>query len=190
MSDVKNREAWLTDVAHAVEPLFDGFAVAPYRVTCGWPASGGLTGRVLGECHGVKSSAGGVHELFISPRLDKPLEVAGVLVHEMAHVVAGVDARHGAGFLRICGHVGLTKGKPRSRMPGTALDAHLSKIIEAHGVYPHQSLKPAVKVVARRLSQVKLVCVCGCTCRMSAKWLEEAGFPTCGCGGEMGMASE
>jgi len=26
---------------------------------------------------------------------------------------------------------------------------------------------------------------CGCAVRMTRKWLEEAGAPTCGCGGEM-----
>jgi len=32
---------------------------------------------------------------------------------------------------------------------------------------------------------LKVVCECGCVVRMTRKWLDEVGPPTCGCGGAM-----
>src|SRR5262245_3291211 len=120
-----NREGWLTEVASQVEPFFVGFKLDPYRVTCGWPSRNGLGRRMrrVGECHGSKSSKAGIHEIFISPLLDKPLEVAGTLCHELAHAAAGIDAAHGKDFVKVCKHVGLTRGKPTSVMPGERLNA-------------------------------------------------------------------
>lgn len=184
----KNRESWLTALAKEVEPLFTGFTVAPYRVTCGWPSSKGLArkGRVLGECFGSKSSKAGLHEIFVSPTLDEPIEVAGVLTHELTHVVAGIEAKHGAGFVEIAKHVGLTKGKPTSAMPGERLNERLRRFVEGIGPYPHVALAPVTRLVKARVTSVGLVCTeCGCKVTISVKWLDEAGKPTCGCGSEM-----
>jgi len=32
---------------------------------------------------------------------------------------------------------------------------------------------------------LKVVCECGCVVRMTRKWLDEVGPPTCGCGSAM-----
>ncbi len=187
-----NREQWLTDVAKQVEPVFKGFLVPPYRVTCGWPSRHALSvrKRMVGQCHGAKSSSAGLFELFISPVLAKPLEVAGTLCHEMAHVAAGVEAAHGSGFVKVCKHVGLTKGKPTSVMPGDRLEERLRKIIAVQGAYPHSAVVPVQKEVLRVKKSVTLECGgCGCKVSISTKWLAEAGAPTCACGGEMGDGS-
>ena len=182
-----NREAWLTEVAKRAEPLFH-LRLLPYRVTCGWPCKGGvnLRRRVVGECFDVEVSSGGVHELFISPVLDKPLEVAGTLMHEMTHVAAGVKSQHGKEFVKWCNRVGLTDGKPRSVMPGQALNEKLSRIIEAVGDYPHKALVLKPKPVRRSANAPRKVqCECGCTATIPAKWLDAVGPPTCGCGRPM-----
>ncbi len=74
-----NREGWLTEVAKQMEPIFSGYKLPAYRVTCGWPCKNALGARTkrVGECHGVASSTGGNFELFISPLLADPLEVSG-----------------------------------------------------------------------------------------------------------------
>ena len=178
-----NREQWLTEVALQAQRLFVGFAVAPYRVTCGWPCKNatGASGRRVGECHAQEASKGKVHEIFISPLLDDPAEVAGVLTHEMAHVVAGIKAGHGKEFLRVAHHVGLTKGRPRSIGPGEQLEGQLRKITSKLGPYPHQALLlyPREK---KEPSTVILQCACGCKVTMGKKWLDEPGLPTCACG--------
>lgn len=183
-----NREAWLTDMAKQVEPLFSQFKLDPYRVSCGWPSCKGLAGRgrVVGECTAKEASKGKVCEIFISPLLDQPLEVAGTLCHEIAHVAAGVYAQHGKEFVRVCRAVGLTKGKPTTIMPGDRLNARLSKLIETQGEYPHQCIQPVLRKVEKISTTARLMCeVCGCRLSMSLKWLESAGPPLCGCGGKV-----
>lgn len=186
-----NREGWLTELALKVEPYFAKFHLAKYRVSCGWPCRGGVSAKrqVVGECHGSKQSKDGTFEVFVSPVLDKPLEVAGTLCHELAHVAAGIDAKHGKWFIKICNVVGLTAGKPRSIMPGKALNEKLDKLISALGPYPHASLGFIVKPAAAS-TITKLVCAeCEFSCTTSLKKLDISGLPTCGCGALMEVES-
>jgi hypothetical protein len=180
-----NREYWLTELALHVETLMVGIKLAPYRLTCGWPSRHGLGRKikVLGECHSEKSSASGVHEIFISPILDKPLEVSGTVCHEMIHVAAGIASQHKGAFVRICKRVGLTKNPPRQAMPGPELEERLARIIDRIGPYPHQALIPQVKVIEKPKSDLSLICpACECVIRMTTKWFLSVGAPTCGCG--------
>lgn len=181
-----NREHWLTEVARQIEPVFNGYVVHKYRVTCGWPTRGGIGGKrtVIGQCHPSISSKGGFFELFISPLLEEPIKVAGVLCHEMAHIVAGCEAGHAKDFIKVCKHAGIVKGKPTQVMPGDKLNERLSKILDRQGPYPHTAIVPVMKKVVRELTTVGLWCECGCRCTMSVKWLNEVGLPTCACGGD------
>jgi hypothetical protein len=183
-----NREAWLTEMARQLETiLFPKAKLEPYRITCGWPCRNAMGKRFrrVGECHGAKSSKDGHHEIFISPLLDDPLEVAGTVAHELVHVAVGLNAKHGRYFWEICCIAGLTKGPPTQAAPGPKLNERLGKIIAVQGAYPHQAIVPVAKVV-HAASVVKVCCVdCGCVAVLSNKWLDKAGYPTCGCGGEM-----
>jgi ribosomal protein L44E len=179
-----NREEWLTTLAKQVENVFKDFTLSPYRLTCGWPSTGGLSKNTrVGECFGPKSSKAKVFEIFVSPLLDKPLEVAGTVCHELAHVAAGIEAKHGKGFIAVAQHIGLTKGKPITAMPGKALNRHLDRIIEGIGDYPHQAIITSVKIKLKVKSTVKLVCPkCGFSVTASLKKLDDVPtYPTCGC---------
>lgn len=181
-----NREAWLTELGKLIEPIFSGMKVKPYRVTCGWPCKNalGIRSRAVGECHCQKSSKTGHYELFISPLLDDPLEVGGVLSHELAHVVAGVQAKHGKDFVRVCKHAGITKGKPTQIMPGPDLNSQIVRMTGKLGKYPHAAVVPQPKII-KPLKDVTLCCLqCGCKVRISLKWLASAGPPVCACGGK------
>jgi hypothetical protein len=183
-----NREAWLTEIGRRIEPLFRGFKLAKWRATCGWPTRGAVGAKkvVLGQCHGAETSTDGTFELFVSPLIDNPLTVAGVLTHELTHVVAGVKAAHDREFKRIAQHVGLTKGPATQAMPGAFLRAKLTTLLNGLPVYPHFKIKPQFVAKEVKVSRVKLTCVsCGCSATMHVKWLEEPGAPTCGCGGKM-----
>ncbi len=182
-----NREQWLTDVARQVQPLFRGYKLSGYRITCGWPIKRplGTKNRSIGECHSNKSSKDGTFEIFISPLLDEPLKVSGVIVHEMAHVAAGVEAQHAGPFKVVCRLVGL-EGKPTQAMPGEALNEKLMKILEKQGEYPHKAIVGVAKKVSKGKSSFSLACKdCGCKVTISSKWISEVGPPTCACGGEM-----
>ena len=57
-----------------------------YRVACGFPIGyrGSRTGKVtLGQAFDPSISADGTFEVFINPILDNPLDVLGVLAHEL-----------------------------------------------------------------------------------------------------------
>lgn len=155
----------------------------PFRLTMGWPVSRGKPGKtqVIGECHALESSTGGVHELFISPVIDEPLKVAGVVCHEMAHVAAGIKAGHAKDFVKICRHVGLTSGKPTHVMPGEKLNESLQKILKTLGPYPHKAMK-LVAAEKKPSPGVTLRCECGFRCSTSRKWVDEVGIPICACG--------
>jgi hypothetical protein len=179
-----NREAWLNELSKLIHPLFKGFTMRPYRLTCGWPCRGGLgrRRRVVGECHALESSRAGVHEIFVSPTLDKPTEVAGVVTHEMSHVAAGIEAGHGKGFVKVARHIGLTKGRPTSALPGPRLGEKLARFVHSLGTYPHDAVLPALKPCRPRTT-VTLSCS-GCPCKvvMGLKCYQEVGAPTCACG--------
>lgn len=176
------------EIAHQLDPLFKqrGYVQPPYRITCGWPCKNGLgrVSRTLGECHSLKSSKTGVGEIFISPCLDDPLKVAGVVSHELAHNAVGVAAGHKGKFVTCCKHLGITKGKPIHAMPGEKLSQTLQGFIDKIGAYPHSALEPVKKLV-KASGQIKLICTCGCNFRISQKWLDESGIPLCGCGASM-----
>lgn len=183
MSLEHNRESWLTELAKQIVPLFKGFKIDPWRITCGWPSVNGMgtKTRRVGECHGPKSSKGKIFELFISPTLEKPGEVAGTVAHELAHVAAGIDAAHGKFFKRVCHQVGLTKGKPTQAMPGERLASILAGFAEKLGAYPHSAIVPDLKT-SNPSSTLSLECECGCRVSMGRKWADEVGYPVCACG--------
>jgi len=182
-----NREQWLTDLSTEVTPLFKGFALKPFRLTVGWPISRGRPGKrqVLGECHALESSTAGLNEIFITPLIADPIQVAGVVCHELAHVAAGVEAAHGRGFVKVCRHVGLTRGKPTSVMPGERLEESLKRIVGRLGKYPHEVMQLKTVEAKRQPTGVTLVCDCGFRCSTSRKWVSEVGVPTCACGAKL-----
>jgi len=182
-----NREGWLTELASRVRVHFSGLTLSPFRLTCGWPSKCGLSTnrRRVGECHGAKYSKDGTHEIFISPVLDDPLEVAGTVMHELCHVAAGIETAHGKDFIKVCRHVGLTKGKPACVMPGPSLEDTLKGYLKDMPDYPHRALVTPARVAVRPPQNLRLVCrnpACGCVIMMSGKWFLAAGLPVCGCG--------
>ena len=82
------REAWLEDAVRHLEPVFSkaGYAIPPVRVSCGFPASSSPR-TTLGQCWPRERSGGGVNEIFISPKLDEPVQLLDTLVHELCHAV-------------------------------------------------------------------------------------------------------
>lgn len=188
-----NREGWLTELAKMLEPHYRGFELGDYRVTCGWPSTKGLgtRSRTIGECWDKSASPAGRSEIFISPVLQDPVEVGGVLCHEMAHIAAGHKAGHGPKYKRVCRHVGLFKGKPTQAMPGDQLEADIRSKVLKLGAYPHRAISPRGKELKVKPGPVTLECgKCGCKCSMTLKWHETSGSPTCGCGHPMTIKSK
>lgn len=78
-----------------------------FRVSYGLPSRGAFTSkRRIGECWHEVCTSDHVHEIYIIPTLEEPLEVFAVLMHDLCHVVAGLEAKHGREFARWPGQLG------------------------------------------------------------------------------------
>jgi hypothetical protein len=182
------REDWLLQLTDALRPMFlEAGAKIPEKVraTCGWPSKSARPSknRRIGEAWSDKCSADETYEVFISPCLADPIEVAGVMVHELVHTAVGVEVGHKAPFKRVAQAIGL-EGKMTATVVGEGLRVKLEGITAEIGPYPHAVLDitSAKKQTTR---QLKIVCsACGYICRTTAKWIE-VGTPTCACGTKM-----
>ena len=134
---IAQREVWLNRVAELLLPEFqkvaDIKAYPKFRVSCGFP-SVGKRGKAIGECWFPGSSADSTHELFIHPRESESVQVAAILAHELAHVVAGPEAKHGKDFKKLIRPLGL-EGKACATVPGEVFKQLVAPIIKKAGVY-------------------------------------------------------
>ncbi len=190
-----NREEWL----HSAAEIFKEKLFAPIdvklpkniRIGVGFPKGRGGKGQhAIGQCWTHEKSKDGTFEIFIHPELDNPYRVADVLIHELCHVGAGIDAGHGSKFRRIAVEVGLA-GKMTATVAGEELFKRLPELLQPLPKYPHASLDwsrvltTAAKKDGTRM--IKATCSnesCGFVIRTTRKWIENVGLPICACGGE------
>ena len=134
------RESWLEDAVRHLEPVFSkaGYAIPPVRVSCGFPASSSPR-TTLGQCWPRERSGGGVNEIFISPKLDDPVQLLDTLVHELCHAVDDCFSGHGEDFKGIAQTVGL-EGPARMAHATEELMVRLMMISQELGPYPHQAI--------------------------------------------------
>jgi len=185
-----NRESYLRALAEGFEPLFQahGAALPAYRVTCGWPSRSALSEKTrrIGECWPDCASADQTHEIIISMGLDDPIEVAGVLAHEMVHAAVGCEHGHRAPFKRLALSIGLV-GKMTDTTAGDAFKQYAQPVIDKLGPYPHARLDGTNKR-KQGTRMIKASCdECaaesengqGYTVRLTRKWLDQVGPPIC-----------
>lgn len=192
---MKNRETYLSQAITALRPKFKAIG-APLptnlKVTTGFPSksAGRASRQRVGEFWDASASADNMHNILISPVLDDPIQVLGVLVHELVHAAVGVEAGHGPNFKRRALAIGL-EGKMTATTTGKELSAYLEILSIRLGAYPHGALRPNHKKQTARM--IKVTCddiVCGMVFRTSRRWIDEApdGFncPSCGSSTEIG----
>lgn len=179
----KHREVWLHAVADTLRQIFASHgATVPdnIRLTCGLPSVRAFSAnkQSLGQCWPDANSADGHFEIMISPVLDDPMRVAGVLAHELVHATVGTQHGHKGPFAKLAKKIGL-EGKMTATTEGEAFKQAVAPILESVGPYPHAELsKTARKKQATRL--IKLQCPsCPYTVRITRKWLDEVGPPAC-----------
>ena len=181
-----NREKWLSECISALRPVFrEAGQPVPRKVraSCSWPSKSALAKhrKRIGEAWCSKQSADGSFEVFISPLLDDPIEVAAVLVHELVHCAVGIDQKHGKRFGALARAVGL-KGRMTDTTASDELKATLKGITKGIGKYPHAQLDYSNAPKTQTTRMKKLECAdCGYTVRTTQKWLE-VGLPVCPCG--------
>ena len=184
------REAWLCRAAELLKSVCEPHFTYPerLRISCGWPSKSALAARKrrIGECWATTASKDRSAEIFISPCLDDPQLVVGVLLHELIHAGVGVECGHKGPFKRAALAIGM-EGKMTETLPGPALRQRIAYLIEDLGPYPHACLDGMERAGPKKQGtrMMKVECPsCGYTVRTTAKWLE-IGTPTCPCGEQM-----
>jgi hypothetical protein len=184
------RESWLLKCLEEFRPEFEnvGFPLPEkIRASCSWPSKSALAQkkRRIGEAWSADCSGDQYFETFVSPVLHDSIEVAGTLVHELVHCAVGLKEKHGSRFRDCALKIGLT-GKMTATKVGEDLHTRLVRFISKVGPYPHAELRHSNAPPKQSTRMMKVECKdCGCIVRMTRKWLEEIGPPTCACGGEM-----
>ena len=194
MSKHKARESWLQQACDLLRPLFkeathgrDDLIFTDYpklRVSCGWPKGG--RGRSIGQCWSSDKSADEHFELFISPELEEPERILDVLAHELVHAVVGCECGHRGPFRKLAKAIGL-EGKMTATIAGEQLSSRLRLMAHKLGRYPGARLRRPFAAQSTRMLKMQCSSNDGCECvvRMTRKWLDEVGPPTCGCGESM-----
>lgn len=175
------REEWLVALVVRCRHMFDPARDArlepvrgEVRISCGFPVG---SRSAIGQMWAATASADGTSEIFVSPVLADPARVAETVVHELCHVAAGIEAKHGPGFRKVARAVGL-EGKLTATHAGPALAGELADIIAILGPYPHAELVPTRPEKKQSTRMLKLTCECGYLVRTTAKHVA-SGLPTC-----------
>lgn len=187
------REEWLHKVEGWARPLFKqkGFPLpAKIRLGTGWPSTRALSGgkkRTLGECWLPSAAKDKANNIVISMFLDDSMEVAGTLIHELAHA-AVQEGGHAGAFVACIRAIGI-EGKPtEASTPSAALKAELKKLFKKIGPYPHSSVDGTIGKKKQTTRMVKLECqCCGYIVRTTQKWIDSAGMPLCPQGEEFSL---
>lgn len=154
----KTREGWLNEAVELLSDLFaqtkeDGEPVKlpPVRVSCGWPA--GNIRKTIGECWPTKSAGDGLSQLFISPKLEEPLEVLATLIHELCHAIDDCENGHKGRFKKLATQMGL-EGKMTATHAGEALVEILKPVMQTLGSYPHKKLDLGLSPVKKQTTKM------------------------------------
>lgn len=167
------REEWLQALVGKVGSWYPDLPTV--QISVGFPSNGSRS-KTIGQCWRAEASADQVPHIFIHPKIDDPVEVAGVVVHELIHACRP-DAKHGPAFKQLATEIGL-EGKMTTTTVSQDLAKQLKDICDALGPYPHGAL---VDMTQKKQSTRMLKCACpecGYTVRTTAKWLDVA-VPVC-----------
>jgi hypothetical protein len=149
------REQWLFAAIERLSPMFER-AGSPIpqagRAAIGFTSKGGKKGGAVGECWASEASNDRHFEIFIRPDKSEPVEVLGILTHELVHAALPLGSGHGPAFRALAVKIGLT-GKMRQAMPGPVLEDRLHDLAGDLGPLPHASLNIAFPESAPRKKQ-------------------------------------
>lgn len=195
-----SREDWLRSATNELRPYFaeTGHRLPEnIRFAIAFPSTG-RKGRHVGECWHSSTSDDGNFEIIVRADIADPVEVLGVLVHELVHVVLPVEAGHGKLYREAALKIGL-EGQMRHAMPGVLLQKRLAELAAALGPLPHARLNiergrdnrgPADRPKKQAARLLKAECGgpgCGYTVRVTAKWVRDIGPPHCPLHGAMNV---
>lgn len=170
-------------VAELMRPMFaEAGAPLPEKVR----VTLSLTGRskVIGRCYSPAASGDGATEILVRLDQEKPIEVAAILAHELAHAAVGVEHGHRKPFEKVIRKIGLA-GKATATTAGPEFEARVAPMLAAAGAFPHAALNFAAASSGPKKQGTRLLKVechedgCGLVVRQTAKWIREVGPVHC-----------
>jgi hypothetical protein len=198
-NDYSSREAWLRAATNELRPHFLKLGlVIPEAIRFSIAfTSAGKKGKVAGEVWPAEATDDGHCELIIRADFADPLDVLGILVHQLIHAALPPDAKHGKPFRDAALRLGL-EGPMRHALPGASLRERLNALATVLGPLPHARLnfdrmsldgvaaadRPK-KQTTRMLKAECLATGCGYTARVAARWIKDCGPPHCPLHGAM-----
>ena len=137
-----SRESWLRAATTELRPYFESVGhklPEKIRFAVAFPSTGRKGNRV-GECWHASTSEDEHFEIIVRADLAEPVEVLGVLVHELVHAALPADAGHGKIYRGAAQKIGL-EGKMRHALPGKLLNDRLNELAAILGPLPHARLR-------------------------------------------------
>lgn len=150
-----NREDWLLRATDALKRGLLKDEKLPDRVyvSVGFPRGSKGKRRAIGQCWPKSASADKNGHIFISPELTDPVQILGVLIHEIGHDVVGCEHGHKKPFADFCKRVGLVKPWTAT-VPNDDLVVLLKKLSDTLGTYPHAAL--SVSSMKKQTTRMRL----------------------------------
>jgi hypothetical protein len=183
------REQWLNAAAAALKShvrLAGGPDYEDPLISTGWPKGHRGRATAIGQCWDKTTSGDRTRaHIYISPTLTDDVQVLATLLHELVHASVGTGCGHKAPFSTVARACGL-EGKMTATVPGRMLELELKLLAAELGAYPHPGIRDIAFGKKQTTRMLKVQCdICGCVVRMTRKWLDSVGPPTCGCGADM-----
>jgi len=150
----------------------------------------GLT-RTLGHCYAREHSDRQIAHIIISSSLEDPVEILGILTHEIAHAIDNCRSGHRGAFRGVCRDLGLEGGGASKRQfsatewsPEGLMWAEMT--VSELGPLEHDPIRPferaddsgGTKRPGSRMLKVECP-KCGYLVRTTASRLAEFGAPIC-----------
>ena len=177
------RESWLNSATNELRPYFEKLGyILPTKIRFAIAFTSGGKRGMEGECWHPDTSADQHFEIIIKADKSEPLEVLGILVHELIHSLLPPTVKHGKAFRDIALRVGL-EGKMAHAMPAPPLQERLAAVALALGPLPHAALTYSTgsdrpKKSGARYIKAECGASCGYSIRLIPKWAK-AGLPVC-----------
>ena len=193
-SKFKTREQWLEAAVKEIsKSIFapKNIEVPAVRVSVGWPGGRGKKQGVVGQCFASFSATDKVAQIFVSPAVDKTLNVLATLTHELVHAVDDCKSGHKKDFIKIAREIGFEAEWTSSENRTDALTEKLQAVAEKLGEFPHAAIRQEERPSVQKTYQLLVESVSCTDCepgykvRMTQKWIEEVGLPLCPHGIEM-----
>jgi len=176
-------EEWLTAAGDTLRPAIAsalGIQIPVPRYTVGFPAQGRKS-NTLGETYPMAASRDGVNEIIIRITLTDPVEILGVLAHELIHVAMDCRYGHGKRFTKHFNKFGFM-GSPLGHTMSPELRIQMAGLASSLGEYPRRDgLSETAANSKQTTRMIKATCqTCGMVYRTTQKWIDYAAHLNCG----------